>query len=204
MTKKKQKGQLILLIIGILIIFLIYFNNPNTKKKNLSNSIPSEMELEDNLKTDQDSSFENIEYKGLYDVNKSFVVKSKKAHVLNEDPDIVYMNEMHVILNLANGKVVNITSNKGIYNKATYDCFFEQNVKASDGETKIFSDNLNLLATKNSVEIYSNVTINNPSSTLKADKISYDFETKLFKILSNDDKLVKMKLIKWLQKNSEL
>ncbi len=154
------------------------------------------MELEDNLKTDQDSSFENIEYKGLYDVNKSFVVKSKKAHVLNEDPDIVYMNEMHVILNLANGKVVNITSNKGIYNKATYDCFFEQNVKASDGETKIFSDNLNLLATKNSVEIYSNVTINNPSSTLKADKISYDFETKLFKILSNDDKLVKMKLIK--------
>lgn len=196
MTKKKQKGQLILLIIGILIIFLIYFNNPNTKKKNLSNSIPSEMELEDNLKTDQDSSFENIEYKGLYDVNKSFVVKSKKAHVLNEDPDIVYMNEMHVILNLANGKVVNITSNKGIYNKATYDCFFEQNVKASDGETKIFSDNLNLLATKNSVEIYSNVTINNPSSTLKADKISYDFETKLFKILSNDDKLVKMKLIK--------
>ena len=196
MTKKKQKGQLILLIIGILIIFLIYFNNPNTKKKNLSNSIPSEMELEDNLKTDQDSSFENIEYKGLYDVNKSFVVKSKKAHVLNEDPDIVYMNEMHVILNLANGKVVNITSNKGIYNKSTYDCFFEQNVKASDGETKIFSDNLNLLATKNSVEIYSNVTINNPSSTLKADKISYDFETKLFKILSNDDKLVKMKLIK--------
>ena len=38
-------------------------------------------------------------------------------------------------------------SDKGKYNKVTYDCFFEKNVKATEGETEIFAENLDLLAT---------------------------------------------------------
>ena len=70
-----------------------------------------------------------MEYKGLYDLDKPFKVKSEKAYILNEEPDIVYMNTMHVILYLNDGRIVNIISNKGSYNKRTYDCFFEDEVK---------------------------------------------------------------------------
>ena len=136
-----------------------------------------------------------MEYKGVYDFNKSFKVKSKEAYILNDEPDIVYMKKMHVILNLNNGKVVNITSDKGRYNKVTYDCFFEENVFASDGETEIYGNNLDLLATEDSAKIYNDVTLNNALGLLKADKINYNFETKNFKVTMFDDELIKMKVI---------
>ena len=142
-------------------------------------------------------SFENIEYRGLYDLDKTFIVKSEKANIDNDEPDIVYMTNMHVILYLKDGRIVNILSNKGKYNKASYDCFFEKNVRATDGETKIFSDNLDLLGNESSVKIYNNVSINYPTgSSLQADKIDYDFETKYFKISMFDDKTVKIKVTK--------
>ena len=137
-----------------------------------------------------------MEYKGLYNFDKPFTVKSEKAYILNEEPDIVYMDNMHVILYLSDGRIVNITSDKGRYNKITYDCFFEKNVKATDGDTEIFAENLDLLATENLVNIYNNVRINYPTGSLQADKIDYDFETKYFKVSMFNDESVKMKVFK--------
>ena len=141
------------------------------------------------------TSFENVEYNGIYDVNKLFKVRSEKAHILNEDPDILYMTNMHVVLRLSDGRIVNIVSNKGKYNKVTYDCFFEENVQATDGDTIITADNLDLLATKNFVEIYNNVNLDYSTGSLRADKIDYNFETKYFKVSMFDEKKVKIKVI---------
>ena len=90
---------------------------------------------------------------------------------------------------------VNIISNKGRYNKVTYDCFFEENVRATDGESKIFAENLDLLATKNFVEIYNDVSLSYPTGYLEADKVKYNFETKHFKVSMFDDREIKMKVI---------
>ena len=107
-------------------------------------------------------------------------------------------------MHLSDGRIVNITSNKGRFNKETYDCFFENNVRAYDGETEIFAENLDLLATKNSVEIYNKVKLNHTTGSLKADKINYDFETKFFKVSMFSDEKIKMKVFRWfLRKNSE-
>ena len=96
------------------------------------------------------------------------------------------------------GRIVNITSDKGKYNKTTYDCFFVNNVRAIDGETEILSENLDLVATENSVEIYNNVILNYATGSLRADKIDYNFETKYFKVSMFDDKAVKIKVIEWV------
>ena len=37
------------------------------------------------------------------------------------------------------GRIIIITSDNGSYNKVSYDCFFENNVKAIDGETTVSS-----------------------------------------------------------------
>ena len=93
--------------------------------------------------------------------------------------------------------MVDIFSDKGIYNKANYDCFFEKNVRATDGGTRIFSDNLDLLGNESSVKVYNNVSINYPTgSLLRADIIYYDFEKKHFKVSMFEDKRIKMKIFK--------
>ena len=50
--------------------------------------------------------------------------------MLNEEPDVVYMSKMHVILYLSDERIVHIRSDEGKYNKITYDCYFQKNVVA--------------------------------------------------------------------------
>ena len=196
MTKEQKKTQIFLLIIGILLILVTYFYFPykyeSVVEKNLQEeALPPSEDISDKTTT-----FESLEYQGLYDLDKTFLVKSEKAHINEKEPDIVHMTNMHVILYLTDGRVVNILSDKGTYNKANYDCFFEQNVRASDGETKIFSENLELSGNKNIVKIYNNVVVNYPpGSSLKADEVDYNFETKYFKVSMFDDKRIKMKVL---------
>ena len=195
MKKREQKIQITLLLIGLILIVATYFYYPSLDKNFVSKNQTIKENLKEGLEDMERTTFENIIYKGIYDLDKTFTLHAEEAHILNEEADIVYINGMRVILYLNDGRIVNITSTKGTYNKATYDCFFENNVKATDGETEIFSDNLDLLATENSVKIYNNVYLNDITGSLKADKIDYDFETKYFKVSMFDDKTIKMKVV---------
>ena len=204
MKKRQQKIQITLILIGVMLIVATYFYYPSLDKNFVSKNQTIEENLKESLEDTESTTFKNIIYRGIYDLDKTFTIQAEEALILNEEADIVYMNGMHVILYLNDGRIVNITSTKGRYNKETYDCFFENNVKATDGEMEIFSDNLDLLATENSVKIYNNVNLNDITGSLKADKIDYDFETKYFKVSMFDDKTIKMKVVKWaIWKNLE-
>ena len=195
MKKKQRRVQLTLVFIGLLLFFLTYFLYPNINKDKLTKDQSIGKNVDKTAIADKTTTFESLEYKGLYNFDKPFKVRSEKAYILNEEPDIVYMDTMHVILYLGDGRIVNITSDKGRYNKRTYDCFFEQNVKATDESTIIFAENLDLLAAKNSVKIYNSVFLDYATGNLQADKIDYNFETKYFKVSMFDDKSIKMKVI---------
>ena len=196
MKQKQKKAQIILTSIGLILILITYFYYPYMKKVKFTDNQVVQKDGSNTPDIDQGTSFENVKYEGLYQINNTFSVMSEKAHILNKEPDVVYMTNMHVILYLDNGRIVNILSNKGRYNKVTYDCFFEDDVRATDEETKIFSDNLDLIATEDSVKIYNNVIVNYPEASLRADKIDYDFATKYFKVSMFDDKAVKIKVLK--------
>ena len=196
MKTKQQKAQLILLLIGLLLVILTYFYYPYLKKDKLLEKKTQVKELEKKITDEKSTTFENVEYKGMYDFDKPFTVGSEKAFILNEEPNVVYMKNMHVTLYLKDGRKVIITSNQGKYNKVTHDCFFEESVKATEGKTEIFSDNLDLLATENLVKIYNNVSISDITGLLYADEINYDFETNYFKASMFDNKDVKIKMIK--------
>ena len=142
-----------------------------------------------------DNLFENVEYEGMYDLDKKFTVKSEKAYILENKSDIVYMTNMKVSLNMTDGRIIIITSDKGSYNKATYDCYFQENVKATDGETTISSENLDLIATEDFVTIYNDVQLVSEENSLRADKIDYDFVKKNYRISMFDEEKVKIKLV---------
>jgi len=198
MTANKRIVQLSLISIGLFLILATYFFYP----KMIKNKFLEEETFKHGVtKTDitgskERNTFENVEYKGLYNINKPFKVKSEKAYILVKEPDVVYMNNMHVSLNMKDGRIIIITSDNGSYNKVSYDCFFENNVKAIDGETIVFAENIDLLASEDSAVVYNDVFLTNDKGSLRADKVYYDFKTKYYRVSMFDDKKVKIKLIK--------
>jgi len=199
MTSNRKIIQFSLISIGVLLILATYFLYPKIEKNKL-------LEEKKIVKKDKDeiviadkneaNIFEHVEYKGIYNIDTPFVINSDKANITKEEPDIVYMTNMSVILHLNDGRTVTITSDRGKYNKVTYDCYFENNVRAADGESLILAENLDLLSNKNTVSVYNDVVLTGNKGSLKADKINYDLSTRKFNISMFGDKKVKIKLIR--------
>ena len=121
MKKKERKIQQILIVTGLLLFVLTYFYYPLIIEEKLSKKVSIKENIEENIDTNQVNSFTNMEYRGVYNFNKTFKVKSKEAYILNEEPDIVHMTKMHVILKLNNGKIVtSIDLGRSSYNKKNY------------------------------------------------------------------------------------
>jgi lipopolysaccharide export system protein LptA len=195
MKKKNRQLQIFLVLAGFFLFIITYIYYPANKEDMFVDKKSTKNELQKMSDEKHTTSFENMEYVGLYDFDKPFNVKSESAYILNDEPDIVYMKNMDVVLYLKNDRVVRITSRKGLYNKINYNCYFENQVIATDGDTKITADNLDLIATENFVEIYNNVSLDYVTGYLQADKIDYNFDTKNFKVSMFSDKDVKMKVI---------
>tara|TARA_B110000438_G_scaffold93189_1_gene92730 strand:+ start:2630 stop:3223 length:594 start_codon:yes stop_codon:yes gene_type:complete len=194
MKKQKQKKiQILLVLIGSILILGTYFYYPNINKVKLIKKNAVEEDSLINEKNSESSTFVNVKYKGRYS-SEPFTVESKTAYILTAEPDIVYMQDMLVLLQLNDKRVVEIKSDEGRYNKNTYDIFFEKNVEATDGDAKFLSQNLDLVATKNFAEIYNNVILNYDNGSLMADSVIYDFQTKVFTVSMYDEDIVRMKV----------
>ncbi len=199
MTSNRKIIQFSLISIGVLLILATYFLYPKIEKNKL-------LEEKKIVKKDKDeiviadkneaNIFEHVEYKGIYNIDTPFVINSDKANITKEEPDIVYMTNMSVIFHLNDGRTITITSDRGKYNKVTYDCYFENNVRAADGESLILAENLDLLSNKNTVSVYNDVVLTGNKGSLQADKINYDLSTRKFNISMFGDKKVKIKLIR--------
>lgn len=195
MTKGRKITQLTLIVIGLFLILATYFLYPKIIEKNLEKVKTSQKEIiesEDGLS----NTFENVEYVGVYSLDNNFKVGSEKAYILTAEPDLVYMTNMKVVIHRNDGRIITITSDRGKYNKTTYDCFFIDNVKATDSETIIVAENIDLLATQDLLSVYNNVLLTNDKGSLKADKVKYDLETRYYQISMFDNQKVKVKLIK--------
>ena len=187
--------QLGLISIGIILILSTYFLYPKiTNKITAEKKILTQEEIK--IADEKSNYFENVEYIGLYNINNPFRINSKKAFISNEEPDIIHMTSMKVSLEMKDGRIIVITSDAGIYNKKTYDCFFVKNVKTTDGETVVYSENMDLLASIDTASIYNSVILTSGKGSLIADKIEYDFQTKYYKVsmFNNENERVKVKL----------
>jgi len=194
MKNNDKKIQISLIIFGSLLIFFTYFFYPKiNEKKFLKNEINTAKPLE--ITKEQVNVFKNVTYEGFYNIINPFTIESDDAYILNDEPEIIYMKEMIVTIYMSNGSVVNIRSDKGSYNKVTYDCFFEDNVVASSEETIVYSDNLDMLASEDLVRAYNNVLLTSEKNSLRADNVDYDFENKLYQISMYNNKRVKIKII---------
>ena len=194
MKSNRKITQFTLVSIGIVLIFATYFLYPRFNENIIEKSIIKDETAK--MGDEKSNVFENVEYKGFYNTDTIFSVKSEKAHILIDTPDLIYMDKMKVTIEMDDGRIVVITSNKGSYNKVTYDCFFENNVKATDGETVVVAKNMDLLASEDTASVYNNVALTSNENSLLADKVEYNFEKRYYQISMFNDKKVKIKLTK--------
>jgi len=195
MKKNEKVLQITLLSIGLTLVLATYFLYPNIKEKQLVQNQIEEKKEDLQIDDKKSNFFQKVEYKGYYDLDKPFIVKSDEAQVKIESPNLIYMSSMTVTLYMDDGRVVTITSDNGVYNKTTYDCFFENNVKATDEEIVILAQNLDLIASSETATAYKDVYLKTNAGSMKADKVDYNFKTNYYKVSMLSDETIKIKLI---------
>ena len=117
--KVNQKTiQIILVFFGFFLILGTYFFYPKIIKEKKLTELNKEKPAENTVTIDGNEAnvFENVEYQGIYNLNNTFTIKSKEAHILNDEPDMVYMENMQATIYMKDGRVIKITSENGSRN----------------------------------------------------------------------------------------
>ena len=191
MIERKKKLRIIqffLLIFALLIIYLTYYNKEISNTDLVDSKQVKEI-LEDEDKDDENLFF-NIEYTGLDLRGNRYLLKSKKARLDEEKPEIVYMDDVHAIFYFKDNTILYIWSDKGIYNNKNFDMEFSKNVKAEYMDSKLFAEKANYSNTENYLSIYENVRIDDIRGNLIADKLLFDINKQNLAITSfNDGKI---------------
>ena len=189
MTERKKKLrfiQLFLLIFSLLILYLTYYDKSGDKNQEIiSKSIKEKVDLQsESSLSDNNDIFFNIEYTGLDLNGNRYILKSDEAFLDDVSPEIVYMKSVNAIFYFKDNTVLNIWSDKGIYNNKTFDMDFEVNVKAEYLDSKLFAGKASYSNSKNYLSIYENVKINDISGNLIADKLLFDISEQKLDISS--------------------
>ena len=189
MTERKKKLrfiQLFLLIFSLLILYLTYYDKSGDKDQEIiSKSIKEKVDLQnENSLSDNNDIFFNIEYTGLDLNGNRYILKSDEAFLDDVSPEIVYMKSVNAIFYFKDNTVLNIWSDKGIYNNKTFDMDFEVNVRAEYLDSKLFAGKASYSNSKNYLSIYENVKINDISGNLIADKLLFDISEQKLDISS--------------------
>ena len=187
--KKLRLIQLSLLVFSLVILYFTYYNKSNERDEVIiSKSVKDKIEQQVNEDKSKDGDiFFNIEYTGLDLNGNRYILKSEEAFLDDKSPEIVYMKSVHAIFYFKDNTVLNIWSDKGIYNNKTFDMDFENNVKADYLKSKLFAGKASYSNSKNYLSIYENVKINDISGDLIADKLLFDISEQKLDISSFDN-----------------
>jgi len=191
--KKLRFIQFTLLLLGILIIFFTYIKRENNLNEELIES--STMKKIEKQLSEQETSrndvFYNIEYSG-FDLNGNrYIILSKEAIIEKNSSELVNMKNLSARFYFKNESMLNIQSDKGIYNNRTLDIQFFGNVKGNYQNSQLFAQNASYINSKGFVSVSDDVKIIDPRGTVFAKKLLFDINAKTLKITSDKNKKVK-------------
>ncbi len=172
--KKSKIIQFFLVISGIILFFFTYYSKEKGKIVNIDKST----ETEDVSKITEETRniIEDVSYVGTSGVT-IFEINATSAKIKHEEPNISHLQNVFVIIKM-NKRTIHIQSDKALHDKTTNDCKFWGNVKVTEQDNVITSDNLDLFMSKNLITAYNNLNVkyNNTDGLgfLIADKVNID------------------------------
>ena len=181
--QKLRIFQITLLIIGILIIYLTYYQKKETADQQL---VPKEIQekIKEQLANQPEGYdvFSDIEYSGLDLSGNRYILKSKQAFNETEDQEVVNLISVEATFYFKDNTVLKVTSEKGKYNNKTLDMYFYNNVVAKYEESKLFAQKAEFSNLKSNLIITENVKLEDKRGTMFADKLFFDIKNQKLNI----------------------
>ena len=196
MIKRKKNlltAQLILFALGILIIFFTYYNREQTSQ---IITLENKKKIDNTLTTDESDTdiFYNIQYSGIDLSGNRYILNAKEAINNNTDPELVAMKFVEVNFYFKDDTVLNVLSDKGVYNNITLDMLFENNVRAYYEGSELIADKANFSNLNSYLEVSENVTVTDKRGVVAADKLLFDIKKQQLDIISFNNNKINAKI----------
>ena len=198
MIRRKKNlilAQITLFILGVIIIIYTYYGGQKTDKQIISSE--NQKIIKDNLDNQEgtvDDVFYNIKYSGIDLAGNRYVLSSKEAINNKDNSDLVNMKSVEVNFYFKDDTVLNVFSNKGVYNNKTLDMAFEENVKAFYEGSELFAEKAYYSNLNGFLTISDNVTVKDQKGTLVADKLLFDIKKQNLNIISFNNNKINAKI----------
>jgi len=191
--KNLLAAQIILFALGILIIFFTYYNREQTSQ---IITLENKKKIDNTLTTDESESdiFYNIQYSGIDLSGNRYILNAKEAINNNIDPELVAMKFVEVNFYFKDDTVLNVLSDKGVYNNITLDMLFENNVRAYYEGSELIADKANFSNLNSYLEVSENVTVNDKRGVVTADKLLFDIKKQQLDIISFNNNKINAKI----------
>ena len=193
--KKLRLIQTCLLFIGMIIISYTYLNkdqdfNKNIISKETQNKIKKNLAKNDNT----GDVFYDISYNGVDLSGNRYIIKSKEAINNESQAEIVLMKGVNAFFYFKDNTILEIQSEKGVYNNKTLDMKFEKNVIANYEGSVLTSEKAEYFNSKNFLTISNKVKIKDVRGELSADQLLFDLQKQTLDIKSFEDNKINANL----------
>jgi len=180
----KRIIQLSLIFIVILTIFIFNKTYFSKSEKIVEQTIATQDQLSEET---ENNLIKNLKYEVRLDKNNQYIITSKLSEIsyVNEVELVKMQNVKAIILDQNNIPLI-IKSDHALYNNASYNTDFSDNVQIEYMNNKIFSDRINLNFQNNMVKIFQNVRYVGSNGTVSSDNIEINLITKKVEIYMND------------------
>ena len=192
--KKNRVIQFSLVIAIIILFFTTYYSGDKDKIVDANKN--SSTENASKLTEETSNIIENVNYSGTNNRGTFFELNAVIAEIKHDEPNLSRLQDVFVVIRLRNLRTIHIQSDKAVFNKISNDCEFFGNVKITEQDNVITSDNLDFYNSKNFLQAYNNVEYSSMKGTLIADKVDVDLlknEANIFMFKKNDKVKVKYK-----------
>ena len=192
--KKNRVIQFSLVIAIIILFFTTYYSGDKDKIVDANKN--SSTENASKLTEETSNIIENVNYTGTNNRGTFFELNAVIAEIKHDEPNLSRLQDVFVVIRLRNLRTIHIQSDKAVFNKISNDCEFFGNVKITEQDNVITSDNLDFYNSKNFLQAYNNVEYNGMKGALIADKVDVDLlknEANIFMFKKNDKVKVKYK-----------
>ena len=192
--KKNRVIQFSLVIAIIILFFTTYYSGDKDKIVDANKN--SSTENASKLTEETSNIIENVNYTGTNNRGTFFELNAAIAEIKHDEPNLSRLQDVFVVIRLRNLRTIHIQSDKAVFNKISNDCEFFGNVKITEQDNVITSDNLDFYNSKNFLQAYNNVEYSGMKGSLIADKVDVDLlknEANIFMFKKNDKVKVKYK-----------
>ena len=175
--KKLKLIQISLLILGSLIIFFTYLQKDKNFKGNIISKEKQE-KIKKNLANDNQKGnlFFDVSYSGLDLSGNRYILKSKEAKSNKSQPELVFMKTVNAFFYFKDGTILEVRSDKAIYNNKSLDIKFNNNVKAFYEESTMTAEKAEYSNSNSYLSISEKVIVKDIRGERFADKLFFDLK----------------------------